>query len=223
MIRMWSRHSRRSVPMNRSAIAFARGARTGVRMIRMSAPVKTASKAAVNLLSRSRIRNRNRSPRSLRSMRAARVLDYLIACSELLQTILALHEQAMQRWQVGAVFGEPCHVTRLERAASPDSPRSDPLEEPSDRQAYPADSPFQMSTASARSPAGLRSHTTTYFTTRLFVSPPSGWIVMVARPTSCSTSPEPASRSVFVYLHVLGVKCISTNIKARRRMSAPSR
>ena len=50
--------------MKRSAIAFARGARIGVRMIRRSAPVKTASNAAVNLLSRSRIRNRNRSPRS---------------------------------------------------------------------------------------------------------------------------------------------------------------
>ena len=44
--------------MNRSAIAFARGARTGVRMMRRSAPVNTASKAAVNLLSRSRIKNR---------------------------------------------------------------------------------------------------------------------------------------------------------------------
>ena len=32
-------------------------ARTGVRMIRMSAAARTASKAAVNLLSRSRIRN----------------------------------------------------------------------------------------------------------------------------------------------------------------------
>jgi hypothetical protein len=47
--------------MNRSAIAFARGARTGVRMMRMSAPAKTAWKAAVNLLSRSRIRNPNRA------------------------------------------------------------------------------------------------------------------------------------------------------------------
>ena len=56
MIRKWSRHSRRSVPMKRSAIAFARGARIGVRMMRMSAPVNTASNAAVNLLSRSRIR-----------------------------------------------------------------------------------------------------------------------------------------------------------------------
>ena len=45
--------------MKRSAIALARGARTGVRMMRMSAPANTASKAAVNLLSRSRIRNRN--------------------------------------------------------------------------------------------------------------------------------------------------------------------
>ena len=37
MIRRWSRHSRRRVPIQRSAIAFARGARAGVRMIRMSA------------------------------------------------------------------------------------------------------------------------------------------------------------------------------------------
>ena len=32
-------------PMNRSAIAFARGARAGVRMIPMSTPAKTASNA----------------------------------------------------------------------------------------------------------------------------------------------------------------------------------
>ena len=73
VIRRWSRHSRRSVPMKRSAIAFARGARTGVRMMRMSAPANTASKAAVNLLSRSRIKNRNwsaRSPRSMSRLRA---------------------------------------------------------------------------------------------------------------------------------------------------------
>ena len=65
MISMWSRHSWRNVPTNRSAIAFARGRRPDrVRMMRMSAPVKTASNAAVNLLSRSRIRNRNWSVRS---------------------------------------------------------------------------------------------------------------------------------------------------------------
>jgi hypothetical protein len=33
------------------AIAFARGARTGVRMMRMSAPANTASNAEVNLVS----------------------------------------------------------------------------------------------------------------------------------------------------------------------------
>jgi len=36
--------------MKRSAIAFARGARIGVRMIRMSVPVKTASNVAVNFV-----------------------------------------------------------------------------------------------------------------------------------------------------------------------------
>ena len=41
----------RGVAMKRSAIAFARGARIGVRIARMSAPATTASKAAVNLLS----------------------------------------------------------------------------------------------------------------------------------------------------------------------------
>src|SRR5215210_4374448 len=46
LISRWSRHSRRSVPMKRSAIAFARGARTGVRMMRMSAPANTVSKVA---------------------------------------------------------------------------------------------------------------------------------------------------------------------------------
>ena len=35
MIRRLSRHSRRSVPIQRSAIAFARGARTGVRTMRI--------------------------------------------------------------------------------------------------------------------------------------------------------------------------------------------
>ena len=56
------------VPTKRSAIALARGARTGVLMMRMSIAVKTASKAAVNLASRSRMRNRNRRPASSRSM-----------------------------------------------------------------------------------------------------------------------------------------------------------
>jgi hypothetical protein len=43
----------------RSAMAFALGARTWVRTMRISAPANTASKSPVNLLSRSRIKNRN--------------------------------------------------------------------------------------------------------------------------------------------------------------------
>ena len=50
------------LPTKRSAIALARGARTGVLMMRTSMAVKTASKAAVNLASRSRMRNRKRLP-----------------------------------------------------------------------------------------------------------------------------------------------------------------
>jgi hypothetical protein len=42
VMRMWSRRSRRRVPIQRSAIAFARGARTGVQMMRMSALANTA-------------------------------------------------------------------------------------------------------------------------------------------------------------------------------------
>lgn len=49
---------RRIVPTKRSAKALARGARIGVRMIRMPSNRKTSSKLAVNLVSRSRIRNR---------------------------------------------------------------------------------------------------------------------------------------------------------------------
>jgi hypothetical protein len=44
VISMWSRHSRRSVPIQRSTIALAVALRTGVRRTRMSAPAKTASK-----------------------------------------------------------------------------------------------------------------------------------------------------------------------------------
>jgi hypothetical protein len=49
-------HSRRTVPTQRSAIAFARGACGGVRITSAPAAVNTASNAAVNLLSRSRSR-----------------------------------------------------------------------------------------------------------------------------------------------------------------------
>ena len=49
-------------PTQRSAIAFARGARIGVLMIRTPIAVNTASNAAVNLASRSRITNFSPSP-----------------------------------------------------------------------------------------------------------------------------------------------------------------
>ena len=58
----------RMLPTKRSAMALARGARTGVLMMRTSMAVKTASNAAVNLASRSRMRNRKRLPASSRSM-----------------------------------------------------------------------------------------------------------------------------------------------------------
>jgi hypothetical protein len=51
-----SSSSRRRVLIHRSAIAFAFGDRTGVRTIRIASAVKTASNAAVTLVSRSRIR-----------------------------------------------------------------------------------------------------------------------------------------------------------------------
>jgi hypothetical protein len=52
-IRSRSRHSRRRLPTQRPTCAFAFGARTGVRTIRMPSPEKTASKTAEPLLSRS--------------------------------------------------------------------------------------------------------------------------------------------------------------------------
>jgi hypothetical protein len=60
--------------MERSVIAFARGARTGVLVILTSMAVKTASRAAVNLLSRSRMRIRKprlASSRSISRLRAS--------------------------------------------------------------------------------------------------------------------------------------------------------
>src|ERR671925_300826 len=48
-----------SVRTKRLAVAFALSARIGVLMTRMPSLAKTASKSRVNLLSRSRIKNRN--------------------------------------------------------------------------------------------------------------------------------------------------------------------
>jgi hypothetical protein len=61
-----SSNSRRRVPIHRSAIALARGARTaGVRRMRMPSLVNTASKTSVDLTSRSRIRS-GKPPRARR-------------------------------------------------------------------------------------------------------------------------------------------------------------
>lgn len=68
-IRSQSRHSARAERTKRSAIAFALGARTGVRMISMPSLWKTVSKLRMNLLSRSRIRKRGGVDRS-RSVQA---------------------------------------------------------------------------------------------------------------------------------------------------------
>src|SRR5512132_868812 len=57
MISMRSSTSRRTVPTRRSASAFARSARTGVVSTSIASAAKTASNAAVNFVSPSRIRN----------------------------------------------------------------------------------------------------------------------------------------------------------------------
>ena len=53
------------LPIQRSVKAFARGARMGVRMIRIVSERNTWSKAAVNLVSRSWIRKRISPDRSM--------------------------------------------------------------------------------------------------------------------------------------------------------------
>ncbi len=60
-IRKWSSISRRAVPTQRSAKAFARGARTGSRTTLTPSLRKTSSKARVNFASRSRRRKPGRS------------------------------------------------------------------------------------------------------------------------------------------------------------------
>ncbi len=68
MIRVRSRSSRRMLPTKHSAIALARGARTGVLMMLIAIAVTTASKAALDFASRSRMKNRKRRLASLKFM-----------------------------------------------------------------------------------------------------------------------------------------------------------
>src|SRR6266536_3718157 len=65
MMSIRSVHSRRTVPIQRSANEFARRACGGVLITSMPSALNTASKGAANLLSRSR--SRNRSPAVCRS------------------------------------------------------------------------------------------------------------------------------------------------------------
>jgi hypothetical protein len=65
VMRSQSRHSERTVRTKRSAIAFAFGARTGVRMISIPTLRKTVSKSHVYSRSRSRIRKRSGFARSV--------------------------------------------------------------------------------------------------------------------------------------------------------------
>lgn len=61
-------HSRRTLPTQRSAIAFARGERTGVLITRAPGETNTPSNAAVDFGSRSLMRNLTCPARSPRSM-----------------------------------------------------------------------------------------------------------------------------------------------------------
>jgi hypothetical protein len=61
-------HSRRTAPTQRSAIAFARGARGGVLITSTPTEANTSSKPLVNLRSRSQITDRSRSARSPKSI-----------------------------------------------------------------------------------------------------------------------------------------------------------
>ena len=68
MISSRSRHSRRAVPIHRSAKAFAGGAWGGVLRTRVPAAANTASKVRMNFVSRSRTRNFIGCPASSRTM-----------------------------------------------------------------------------------------------------------------------------------------------------------
>jgi hypothetical protein len=77
-------HSRRTVRTQRSATALGCGAFGGVGTTWMPAAANTVSNAALNLLSRSRSRNRKRSTRSSRCMsrlRACWVTQSPVGCA----------------------------------------------------------------------------------------------------------------------------------------------
>ena len=68
MTMTWSRHSRRSVPTSRSAIAFACGVAIGVSTVSMPMPRVRTMKSRPYDRSRSRIRKRGSSPHGVASI-----------------------------------------------------------------------------------------------------------------------------------------------------------
>src|SRR5436190_15716982 len=94
-----SRHSRRTVPTQRSMCAFAFGARTGVRMTLIRSLSRKASKARGNFASRSWIRNRSwRSWSSSANEQVARLLQHpgrvrLAGDRELLEAAAPVREE----------------------------------------------------------------------------------------------------------------------------------
>lgn len=81
--RVRSRQSRRALAIQRSAMAFARGAWTGAFTIRPPIAVNAASDAAVNFVSRSRIKNFRQPARRASQTRGA-PLNKRVAVSRVL-------------------------------------------------------------------------------------------------------------------------------------------
>jgi hypothetical protein len=126
------------VRTNRSATAFALGARTGVWMISTPSLRKTVSKSWVNLLSRSRIRNRigvARSGKAQASWRACWVtqapLGLRRAVGEKHPSVAKLdHEQNVQPLQRDGFDREEVHGKHALRLRAQDARQERPARSP---------------------------------------------------------------------------------------------
>src|SRR5258708_4452041 len=118
------------MPTNRSACEFACGDRTGVLIARVPFPAKTPSNAAVNLLSRSRIRNLNcpaRSPRSIIRLRACWAVQAPVGCAVTprmctVRVLISIANSTYTRWRSTVSTCRKSHARRtpLRGAASTD-------------------------------------------------------------------------------------------------------
>jgi hypothetical protein len=102
------------VPTNRSAYEFARGDRTGVLITRMAFAVKTWSNAAVNLQSRSRIKNLNRPAEAI-----ARSITDLEAQADALARIAETLARAGETRFAYRMAAATCAIGRWTTAAPP--------------------------------------------------------------------------------------------------------